>query len=96
MLVVILYYSQLVATCYLTHPHLDYTIQSSMALNPPNDAGTPNSDLGSPTGQGGVGPKVLGGRRLFMKKVPGSPGKLGKSSTKAESLSKLRGKGALA
>jgi len=41
-------------------------------------------------------PKVLGGRRLFVKKNPGSPGKLGKASTKAESLSKLRGKGALA
>jgi hypothetical protein len=43
-----------------------------------------------------MGPKVLGGRRLFEKKSPGSPGKLGKTSTKAESLSKLRGKGALA
>jgi hypothetical protein len=43
-----------------------------------------------------MGPKVLGGRRLFEKKNPGSPGKLGKTSTKAESLSKLRGKGALA
>ena len=42
------------------------------------------------------GPRVLGARKLFQKKVPGSPGKLGKSSTKAESLSKLRGKGALA
>ena len=41
-------------------------------------------------------PRVLGARRLFQKKLPGSPGKLGKSSTKAESLSKLRGKGALA
>lgn len=41
-------------------------------------------------------PKGLGGKKLFMRKNPGSPGKLGKSSTKAESLSKLRGKGALA
>lgn len=42
------------------------------------------------------GPRVLGARRLFTKKSPGSPGKLGKTSTMAESLSKLRGKGALA
>ena len=41
-------------------------------------------------------PKVMGGRHLFERKNPGAPGKLGKSSTKAESLSKLRGKGALA
>lgn len=41
-------------------------------------------------------PKVMGGRTLFSKKNPGAPGKLGKSSTKAESLSKLRGRGALA
>ena len=40
-------------------------------------------------------PKVMG-RKLFMRKNPGAPGKLGKSTTKAESLSKLRGKGALA
>ena len=40
--------------------------------------------------------KSLGSRKLFQKKQPGSPGKLGKTSTKAESLSKLRGKGALA
>lgn len=40
-------------------------------------------------------PSVLG-RKLFRQKHPGSPGKLGKDvSTKAESLSKLRGKGAL-
>lgn len=53
-----------------------------------------------PSGLGGTtpaaGPKVLGTRRLFTKKMPGSPGKLGKTSTRAESLSKLRGKGALA
>lgn len=42
-----------------------------------------------------VGPSVMGGRKLFMTKNPGSPGKLGKSSTRAESLSKLRGKGAI-
>ena len=48
-------------------------------------------DAGNPEG-----PRVLGARRLFARKNPGSPGKLGKSSTKAESLSKLRGKGALA
>lgn len=63
-------------------------------------AGRPNMDLGTqsnpPMGpKSNVGPKVLGARRLFMKKAPGAPGKLGKSSTKAESLSKLRGKGAI-
>jgi hypothetical protein len=42
------------------------------------------------------GPRVLGGRFLFQKKNPGSPGKLGRTSTMAESLSKLRGRGALA
>ena len=42
------------------------------------------------------GPRVLGARKLFTPKNPGSPGKLGKSSTKAESLAKLRGRGALA
>ena len=46
--------------------------------------------------QSSAGPRVLGARRLFQKKLPGAPGKLGRSSTKAESLSKLRGKGALA
>ena len=53
-----------------------------------------------PSGFGGTppqkGPKVLGARTLFTRKNPGAPGKLGKSSTKAESLSKLRGKGAIA
>jgi hypothetical protein len=52
------------------------------------------------TGIGGTnstsGPRVLGSRKLFTPKNPGSPGKLGKSSIKAESLAKLRGKGALA
>ena len=42
-----------------------------------------------------TGPRVLGARKLFQRRMPGAPGKLGKSSTKAESLSKLRGKGAL-
>jgi hypothetical protein len=42
------------------------------------------------------GKPMVAGRKLFMTKNPGAPGKLGKSSTKAESLSKLRGKGALA
>lgn len=60
-----------------------------------NNAGRPNMDLNAPD-QGGSATRVLGGRKLFIKKNPGSPGKLGKSSTKAESLSKLRGKGALA
>ena len=56
-------------------------------------AGMNNSseDFGSPLSP----PRPLGGRKLFIKKNPGSPGKLGKTSTKAESLSKLRGKGAL-
>lgn len=39
--------------------------------------------------------QVFGAKRLFQKRMPGAPGKLGKSSTKAESLSKLRGKGAI-
>ena len=52
---------------------------------------------GRPKGQLQKGPaQVFSGRKLFMAKNPGAPGKLGKSSTKAESLSKLRGKGALA
>jgi len=33
--------------------------------------------------------------KLFTRKSPGSPGKLGKTSSLAESLSKLRGKGAI-
>lgn len=56
-------------------------------------------DLG-PLTAGSIGsyhaPRILGQRTLFAKKLPGSPGKLGKTSTKAESLSKLRGRGALA
>lgn len=53
---------------------------------------------GRPIGKLQKGPArvVVSGRKLFMPKNPGAPGKLGKSSTKAESLSKLRGKGALA
>lgn len=52
---------------------------------------------GQPRGPLQKGPsKTVTGRKLFMAKNPGAPGKLGKSSTKAESLSKLRGKGALA
>jgi hypothetical protein len=41
--------------------------------------------------------KVMG-RKIFVQKNPGSPGKLslGKTSTTAQSLAKLRGKGALA
>lgn len=44
------------------------------------------------------GPKAAGGRKLFTKKIPGAPGKLslGKTSSNAQSLSKLRGKGAIA
>jgi hypothetical protein len=53
-------------------------------------------DMGMATGTAADTPRVLAGRKLFMKKNPGAPGKLGKTSTKAESLSKLRGKGALA
>lgn len=45
---------------------------------------------------GSVSTPSVGSRKLFTPKNPGSPGKLGKSSTKAESLAKLRGKGALA
>jgi len=42
------------------------------------------------------GAKLPGSTRaLFSKKNPGAPGKLGKTSSTAESLSKLRGKGAL-
>ena len=56
------------------------------------------------TGMGGGGSAVgkstptLGAKKLFVRKNPGAPGKLAKSgaSTKSESLSKLRGKGALA
>ena len=55
-----------------------------------------SGNLGDPTDSGNA-PRVLGARKLFARKNPGAPGKLGKSaSTKAESLSKLRGKGALA
>ena len=39
---------------------------------------------------------LKGSSKLFTKKQPGAAGKLGKASTTSESLSKLRGKGALA
>ena len=51
------------------------------------------SDPGNPRGPS---KPVVSGRKLFMAKNPGAPGKLGKATTKSESLSKLRGKGALA
>lgn len=41
-------------------------------------------------------PTLSGKSKLFVTKNPGSPGKLGRSSTLSESLSKLRGKGAMA
>lgn len=54
----------------------------------------------APTNMGAKQPspiKVMG-RKIFVQKNPGSPGKLslGKTSTTAQSLAKLRGKGALA
>lgn len=55
-----------------------------------------SGNLGDHQDLGVSEPRILGARKLFSKKMPGAPGKLGKSSTKAESLSKLRGKGALA
>lgn len=55
-----------------------------------------SKDLGGQKLPGMTGTGDLGSRKLFIRKNPGAPGKLGKSSTKAESLSKLRGKGALA
>ena len=52
---------------------------------------------GQPKGPLQKGPsKIVAGRKLFMPKNPGAPGKLGKATTRSESLSKLRGKGALA
>jgi hypothetical protein len=64
-----------------------------MAYDPMSTAG----NLGDPTDIGKA-PRVLGARlKLFTQKNPGAFGKLGKNpSTKSESLSKLRGKGALA
>lgn len=48
-----------------------------------------------PSGKGRA--MTSGGKGLFQKKNPGSPGKLSRAaSTKSESLAKLRGKGALA
>ena len=43
-----------------------------------------------------LGRKIQGSSGLFVKKNPGSPGRLGRASGLSESLSKLRGKGALA
>jgi hypothetical protein len=69
-----------------------------VGMNTSGNIGDAN-DLG-PLTPGVIGsyhaPRLLGIRTLFVKKQPGSPGKLGKTSTRAESLSKLRGKGALA
>jgi hypothetical protein len=66
-----------------------------MAYDPMVTAG----NLGDASDTGAIpralGPPKLGGRNLFMKKNMGAPGKLGKTTTKAESLSKLRGIGAL-
>lgn len=65
------------------------------------DMGYGDAPIDQPTamrpgmGRQSKGP-ALAGRKLFTKKNPGSPGKLGKTSTRAEALSKLRGKGALA
>ena len=56
------------------------------SMTHPNDPGNPR----------GPAKPMVAGRRLFMPKNPGAPGKLGKATTKSESLSKLRGKGALA
>lgn len=49
-----------------------------------------------PLNAGGSMGRIKGATRLFGKKSPGAPGKLGRSSSLAEGLSKLRGKGALA
>jgi hypothetical protein len=67
-----------------------------VAYNGSITSGNNDEDQNPSLGNLKKGPPVLGGRRLFTPKNPGSPGKLGKTSTKAESLSKLRGKGALA
>ena len=64
-----------------------------MTFNPAVTAGNEDEPK---LGNTPAAPRVLGARQLFTRKNPGAPGKLGKSSTKAESLSKLRGKGALA
>ena len=72
----------------IDYPQMTYTGQFTAGNNDKPDG------MGDATPA--TGPRVLGARKLFMQKNPGSPGKLGKTSTKAESLSKLRGKGALA
>ena len=45
--------------------------------------------------QFGLGSRARVERGLFVRKNPGSPGRLSKASGLSESLSKLRGKGAL-
>lgn len=59
-----------------------------------------NGDQPDGFGGGGsaIGKSTSGPKKLFTKKTPGASGKLGKggASTRSESLSKLRGKGALA
>jgi hypothetical protein len=69
-----------------------------MAYTGSNTAGNlgDEKDMGMPAGNFSKLPRIAGSSKLFQKKNPGSPGKLGKASTKSESLSKLRGKGALA
>jgi hypothetical protein len=67
-----------------------------MAYSGSITAGNEDAQNGLGDATPAAGPRVLGARKLFMQKNPGAPGKLGKTSTKAESLSKLRGKGALA
>ena len=77
-----------------------------MAYRGADTAGNIGDSLDSSDRALGLPPKkgpMAMGRQLFKAKAPGvppklggSPGKLGKASTKSESLSKLRGKGALA
>lgn len=56
--------------------------------------GSRKATLGTPGGSG-MG-RIKGASALFGKKNPGSGGKLGKTSGRSATLSKLRGKGALA
>jgi hypothetical protein len=63
----------------------------------------PGNETGSEPSIGRLGTNMSAGKhlsgspatKLFTRKSPGSPGKLGKTSSLAESLSKLRGKGAI-